>query len=285
MALSVNGSNTSSTQKPVVVSPAKFEDLNGTVLFTDVSDEAIEKLRPHSFIVKLGAGKRLETSRAKTNYLYFIRRGFVAIWIPSCFDSKQKVFLAWRGPHQIIGELRQEGDEPSKTVIRTCDECEFIEIPLREFFRVAADEGLLYRNVAHLLLRKVTNEAHRLEVVQMNSAIGQVAQTLIHLAQERCEGFSLETTKTITIPGTLIRTQMAAYAGITRETFTRQLQILRGDNVISDSSIITILDVPRLKKIAETKPERPSKRQTKKQHVTTMSRSDSSRRFDQHHDD
>jgi CRP-like cAMP-binding protein len=253
MALSDNGSNTSSTQKPVVVGNAKFEDLKGTELFADVADEAIEKLRPHSFICRLEADKRFETSRGKTNYLYFIRSGFVAIWIPSCFDSKQKVFLAWRGPHQIIGELRQEGDEPSKTEIRTCDKCEFIEIPLREFFRVAKGEGLLYRNVANLLLRKVTNEAHRLEVVQMNSASRQVAQTLIHLAQDRCDDFSLETTTTITIPGTLIRTQMAAYAGIKRETFTRQLQALRGQNIISGYSIITINDVQRLRNIAETK--------------------------------
>ena len=273
MALSANVSNSSSTQKPVVVRNAKLEDLKGTELFAGVADEAIEKLRPHSFICKLDADKRFETWRGKTNYLYFIRSGFVAIWIPSCFDLKQKVFLAWRGPHQIIGELRQEGDEPSKTVIRTCDECEFIEIPLREFFRVAKGEGLLYRNVAFLLLRKVTNETHRLEVVQMKSADRQVAQTLLHLAQDRCEGFSLETTTTITIPGTLIRTQMAAYAGIKRETFTRQLQALRGQNIISGSSIITILDVQRLRKIAETKPERPSKRGTTmnpKQHVTNI---------------
>jgi len=267
MALSSNLSNKSSSQKPVLIRPARFEDLKGTELFADVADAAIEKLRPHSFICKLDAKKRLETSRGNTNYLYFIRSGFVAIWIPSCFDLKQKVFLAWRGPHQIIGELRQEGDEPSNTVINTCDECEFVEIPLREFFRVAADEGLLYRNVANLLLRKVANEGHRLEVVQMNSASMQVAQTLIHLAQDRCEGFSLETTTRVTIPGTLIRKQMAAYAGIERETFTRQLKALRGKNIICGSSTITILDVQRLKKIAETKPERRSKRRRKKQRV------------------
>jgi CRP-like cAMP-binding protein len=274
MALSANLSNKSSTQKPVFVRNARFDDLKGTELFADVPDEAIEKLRPHSFICKLEAGKRLETSRGKTNYLYFIRNGFLAIWIPSCFDSKQKVFLAWRGPHQIIGELRQEGDTPSNTMIITCDECEFVEIPLREFFRVAAEAGLLYRNVANLLLRKVTNEGHRLEVVQMNSASMQVAQTLIHLAQDRCEDFSLETTTSITIPGTLVRTQMAAYAGIKRETFTRQLTALRGKNIISGYSTITILDVARLKKIAETKPEPARKRRTTrkpKQDVTNAS--------------
>lgn len=252
-----------SVPEPRFVRNTRVEDLLQTDLFHDASELIIAGIRRSSRICSLKANQRLYTTRkngrtgARVDFIYVILDGHVAIWVPSCFDSNQEVFLAWRGPQQILGELKEIDAKPSTTRITTCDECKFIEIKLSSFLEFAASDSSLYRNVAHLLSRKILNEGHRSEVVQMASVTRKVAQTLIHLAQERCKDFSDSTTE-VEIPGVMRQGEIAAYAGIPRrETVNKELNDLRDRAVIAYSgkrgSQITILNLPELRKIVESK--------------------------------
>lgn len=248
--------------EPRFVRNTRDEDLRGTALFHDASSLTIAGIRRSSRICSLKANRRLYTTRKnkrtgeRVNFIHILLDGHVAIWVPSCFDPEQEVFLAWRGPNQILGELKEEDAKPSTTIITTCDECTFIEIKLSLFLQLAVRDSSLYRNVAHLLARKIFNEGHRVEVLQMASVPRKVAQTLIHLAQERCKDFSDAKTK-FEIPGLMRQGEIGAYAGITRETVNKELNELRDQRLIDYSgtrgSRITILNLPELRMIVENK--------------------------------
>lgn len=260
--MNLSRSANATVSEPRFVRNTKDEDLRATELFHDASGLTIAGIRRSSRICRLKANRRLYTTRknkrtgARGNFIYVILDGHVAIWVPSCFDSEHEVFVAWRGPSQVLGELKDEDAKPSTTRITTCDECTFIEIELSSFLELAARDSSLYRNVAHLLARKIFNEGHRVEVLQMGSVPMKVAQTLIHLAQERCRDFSDAKTK-FEIPGLIRQGEIGAYAGITRETVNKELNELRDQRLIdysgSRGSRITILNLPELRMIVENK--------------------------------
>jgi len=239
--------------EPKIIRPADIDDLKVTQLFKEVPDEAISQIVNASQIVGLEAGESLVTARQGVDYLYSIRQGYVSIWIPPSFYPKlREVFLAWRGPEQIIGELRKVGDDPSNTSITTHEPCELIQIRLDAFRDLAKTVTLLYQNVAYMVLNKMWHEGRRSEVVQMNPALRQVAQTLINLAEDRCPDFSFRQL-IHAIPGIIHQDELAGYAGITRKSVNKELNELerRGLilNEVKKGSQITIRNLHDLQKL------------------------------------
>ena len=249
---------TTSVEQPASIRETEIEDLKATELFRDVNEEVLKltKQGDNSRICGLPRNRRLYTTRHDIDYLYIIREGFVSIWIPSCFDHNKQVFLAWRGPQQILGELRKVGDTPSKTVIKASEACEFIEIRLDFFLDLAASNCFLYKNMVNMLLRKMSNEAHRSEVVQMAMMMKRVAQSLIHLAEDRCENFVRTNGGPVEIPGIIRQYELASYAGTSREFVNRALGRLSAATIISynadTGSRITLNNVPELENIVRS---------------------------------
>lgn len=249
----------SSISEPRTIERATIDDLKQTELFQGVPDEAISQIVNASKIVSLNPTQSLFTMRQGVDYLYVIRRGYVSIWMPSSFYPKlEDVFLAWRGPQQIIGELRKPREEPSEITITTYEASEFIEIRLDAFRDLAKTVSLLYQNVAYMVLNKLWHEGRRSEVVQMNPAQRQVAQTLINLAEDRCAGFSFAQLEHA-IPGIIHQDELAGYAGITRKSVNDQFKKLRKKGLISHdgkkgshSFHITIRNLHELQKIVST---------------------------------
>ncbi len=242
-----------SIPEPEFIDDAKPEDLNATELFKGVPADAISEIQKASRIVVLKPTQSLYTAREGVDYLYIILKGYVSIWIPPAFDPKlDEVFLAWRGPQQIIGELRKRGDALSDTIITTYEECVFIEIRLDAFGDLADTLCLLYQNVASLVWKKIWYEGRRSEVVQMNPARRQIAQTLINLAEDRCPDFSFKQVEYV-IPGIIHQDELAGYAGITRKSAHEQMKFFREQGFVSyqgkKGSQITIRNLHRLQEI------------------------------------
>jgi hypothetical protein len=107
-------------------------------------------------------------------------------------------------------------------------------------------------------------QGHRSEVVQMSNPASQVAQTLLHLAEERCGTKSFNEQVVLAIPGFLHQREMGAYAGITRETVNRELGALRDKDIITlitskSGCKITIVNRTVLQEIVQTPPSRSRK--------------------------
>jgi CRP/FNR family cyclic AMP-dependent transcriptional regulator len=234
---------------------AQVDDLKYRELFEGVDAEAVEGIARHSMIRNLGAQERLYLSRGQVANIYIMLRGYVAIWINSQFTNAEETFLAWRGPEQIIGEMKAVADTPQEARIITCEPCQFIETRSDNFTDVANGCARIYRNIARLLVKKMEHERCRSEIIRMSPASRQVAQTLLHLAHERCGRDRLDNLDGVEIPGIIHQDEVAGYVGVERETINRQLSKLKKKKTIDyikspKGSRITILNRATLERIA-----------------------------------
>lgn len=250
---------------PKHVRPATIDDMKNKELFEEVDEASLKGLLGYSMICKLDSHKRLHPTRNALDYMYVIVSGYVAIWLTSRIIHMGENFLAWRGPEQIIGEMRSVGDEPSEARIITCEPCEFIELRSDILTEVADSNPRIYRNIARLLMEKMHHERHRSEVIQMAPSSKKVAQALLYLAQERCKEDPFNKPNVVAIPGIIHQDEIGAYIGVERETTNRILRKLESNRMITYTSNkngceITILDRKGLDSFARE----PSPRRAKK---------------------
>jgi CRP-like cAMP-binding protein len=127
---------------------------------------------------------------------------------------------------------------------------------------VASTSARIYQNITRLLVKKMEHERCRSEIIRMK-ADRQVAQTLLHLAHERCDASTVRALETaegqhhepLEIPGVIHQHELAGYIGVTRETLNRELSDLRSEKHIDygtrkQGSTIVILDWKALGRIA-----------------------------------
>jgi CRP-like cAMP-binding protein len=247
--------NPHSESSPVCFRPAAIDDLKYRELFEGVDSVALGEIAKHSMIFTLGAQERLYLTREHIDYIYIILSGYVAIWINSQFTDEEETFLAWRGPEQIIGEMAVVADAQPETRIITCGSCDLLAMRSDTFTDLATGWTPIYRNMARLLVMKMKHERCRSEIIGMSPASRQVAQTLLHLAHERCRGDKLSEVNELEIPGIIHQDEIAGYVGVKRETINRELSKLKKRNTIAyvkstKGSPIKILNKRTLERIA-----------------------------------
>lgn len=247
--------NQNSISSPVDIRPATIDDLKCRELFRGVDSTALGEIAKHSRICTLHAQQRLYLTREQVDYIYIILSGYVVIWTLSQFTVEEETFLAWRGPEQIIGEMKAVAEAQPEPRIITCGTCDFIEMRSDKFMDVANGSVQIYRNLTRLLVKKMEHERCRSEIIRMSPAKRQVAQTLLHLAHERCGKDRLSNVNEIDIPGIIHQDEVAGYVGVERETINRNLSELKKENAITyfksmKGSPIKILDKNALEQIA-----------------------------------
>lgn len=233
------------------------DDIRSLELFRGLDVETLEFICKDSLIYDVEANQLVETTWDRINYLYVILNGYVSAWRPSCFDPVKEYFLAWRGPNQVIGEMRAIGTESISTHFKTCDRCRLFEIPSHIFTKAGEMDPLMHRNFSHLLMKKMRYQGHRAEVVQMANTRLKVVQTLLHLAEDRCGSEEFKQCEHLHIPGLLDQTELGLYAGITRPTVNRELKVLKDEKLIQFSGSksgtrIIILNRTALQTITQT---------------------------------
>jgi CRP-like cAMP-binding protein len=241
---------------------AEVKDLEGRELFKGVEQDALRKIASRSDIREFGAQEAVHLTRDNVSHINIILDGYIAIWINSQFTDDDETFLAWRGPEQIIGEMNSVAELPARVRIETCETCTFIEMESDNFNKVANDSVRIYQNITRLLVKKMEHERCRSEIIRMKPAGRQVAQTLLHLADERCDSEKVSALERVEgqhepleIPGVIHQHELAGYIGVKRETVNRPLSALRKKKIIDygtrkQGSVITILDWKRLEKTA-----------------------------------
>jgi hypothetical protein len=96
----------------------------------------------------------------------------------------------------------------------------------------------------------------------------KVAQTLLHLAQERCGEDQLNKINEVVIPGIIHQDEIGAYIGAERETVNRKLCEFKGKKYITyikskNGSEITILNQKGLRRSARESVKRHTKKKRK----------------------
>lgn len=241
--------------------PATVEDLRSRKLFRDVPIQVIKRLMEEGEIkvLDLQARTNLRLSRDGSEYLYIILSGHLEVRLDSQLIKKGKTFLlAFRGPEQVVGEMRAIAKEPGEAVIKTCESCELIEIPSDALTRIAEQDWRIYRNIAAILIEKTFQERKRIEVIQMPEGEAQVAQALLNFLDER--GAEVVTDKEKRIRGILRQSDIAGYICRDRTTVAKRLSNLKKRKFIeypdsgrNSKQRITICALPLLKRVAKQK--------------------------------
>lgn len=241
--------------------PATIKDLRSRELFKGVPLWVIKELMRlgGTSVSALESGQVLDLRKRGVEYMYVIVSGYLEVRLYSGLIKKGESFLlAFRGPEQVIGEMRAiAAGGPGTALIRAKERCELIKIPSRALARVAKMDWRIYRNIAELLIKKTYHERKRIEVVHMPGGQAQVAQALLNFLTER--GAERVDRDGMKIKGEIQQQDIADYVGRDRCTVSRPMNALkkrgyidypdRGSNA---NKSVKILDESALKEIAET---------------------------------
>lgn len=240
---------------------ATIEDLRTRKLFADVPIQIIKRLlsRKKVRISCLQARSRLKLRRGKVEFIYIIVSGYLEVRLRSQLIKKGKNFLlAFRGPGQIVGEMRAIAKGTEVAFISSSEPCELIEIPSEALAQIAEADWRIYRNIAELLIEKTYQERKRTEVIQMPEGEAQVAQALLNFLDER--GAEIGLGKEKIINGNIYQSNIADYIGCDRTTVAKNLKALKNQGVIdypkpgrSTARRFTICDSTLLARIARHK--------------------------------
>lgn len=259
----------------VRIREAIIDDLQERELFREIPEDKLNALIGSAWICSLGPDENLWPADEPAKHLFAIIEGNVAIWANSAFDPHQETFLAWRGKEDILFETllawrdrefytgRRRNDSSPKATIKTRDSCTFLEIENRAFDKFAESCPLIFRNLARLLVKKMSFEKLRSEVIEALHPNQRIARALLSIAAERL-GQAVESLPvTFTIPGPIHQVDLAGYVGHKYETVNRNLSALRkakiilyvghGDFTISDSHKLREIGRAQLKSARKPK--------------------------------
>jgi CRP-like cAMP-binding protein len=237
-----------------------IEDLRPRKLFRDVPKRIIKSLLSRGEIkfLKFNSRTPLRLRRDNIEYLYIIISGYLEVRLDSQLIKKGESFLiAFRGPEQVVGEMRAIAREPGEASIRACGNCELIEIPSEAITYVAKMDWRIYRNIAEILIDKTFQERKRIEVIQMPEGEAQVAQALLNFLADR--GSEIGKWKGEKIKGVLRQSDVADYIGCDRTTIGKRLHKLKKRKIIdypdsgrNSAQRITICNQAKLVEVARS---------------------------------
>lgn len=217
------------TDEPIVT----VEDLQARELFKDVPANVLKKLlesAPLRFL-KFESRAPLRLTREGIEYIYIIVEGYLEVRFNSQLIKKGPDFLiAFRGPEQVVGEMKAISESPGEATIKARGRCSLIEIPTAAFVQIAERDWRIFRNLARILIKKAFQERKRIEVIQMPMGEAQVAQTLLNFLGER--GSEITENRNLLINGVVRHADIAGYIGCDRTTVARRLRNLKQQNVI-----------------------------------------------------
>jgi CRP-like cAMP-binding protein len=236
-------------------------DLRKRKLFKDVPAAILRRLLQGGEVGRLFLQPRvpLRLQVGKVEYVYVIVSGYLEVRLNSQLIKKgSSLLIAFRGPEQIVGEIRAISKGAGEAFISAVGTCELIAIPSRDLTRLAERDWRIYRNIAALLIEKSLQERKRQEVTQMREGEAQVAQTLLNFIAER--GTESVGGKQIRINGSLRQRNIADYIGCDRSTVAKRLSRLKAQHIIDyppagrrELQFIAILDLLRLERVAQGK--------------------------------
>jgi CRP-like cAMP-binding protein len=241
-----------------------IKQLSKTELFRQVSRSMIRQLLKQKAVrfITLQPEETLPLTDGDEEYIYVIVSGYLEVRLRSDLIKKGDDFLlAFRGPDQIVGEMRAITREPGVAFIGASEPCDLIQISSEALQSIAEEDWHVYRNIASLLVKKTRQERRRIEVSLMQEGKPQVAQALLNFLEER--GADTESDNIQIIHGMVRQRDIADYIGCDRSTVAKPLGGLKTNRIIDYPNKgyhvphpFKIIDRNRLEKAAREKKKR-----------------------------
>jgi CRP/FNR family transcriptional regulator, cyclic AMP receptor protein len=204
----------------------------------------VERLDADAVSVLFGLGRArthparsvlfLEGEHAST--VHVIRAGMVKV---SVTVAEREVILDVLGPGDLLGELSVLDDGLRSATAMTLNKVESTTIPASAFNEFLAGRPTVTTHLMNEVVRRLRDASRRQVEYGALDGVGRVCGRLV----EMIDRFGRRSDGSVVIDGPLTQTDIAAWAGLSREAVVKALQTMRAVGWIRTSSrSITVVD-------------------------------------------
>lgn len=195
---------------------------------------------PHDVSRKLLAGERtLRLREGETLFergdagdgCYWLRRGVLAVYVVSATGDQR--ILAILGPNAIVGELAMIDGMPRSASIRALRACELNFISRAAFTDLLRRHPELYGDIVKTLAGRLRQTDEDMAASSFQSVRARVARALLQFARHLGEQ---EGPEHVLIRHSITQSDLAAMAGVARESVSRTLRDWQRQKILQGSS-------------------------------------------------
>lgn len=214
----------------------KYLMLRRVALFEDLSAEQLERLAP---LLKEGTYRKNEVlfrANDPGTTLFILRSGRVKVTLAD--RQKKEVILRLLHGGEIFGEMALLDGYPRSATVTSLERSNVFMLDRESFMRFIQENPHWSLKMLATMSRRLRKANERIGAAVFSDAYGKVSRVLLDLIPEgewrRAEGVRLHLR--------LTRQQLAAMAGVTRETFIRILkEFERAGSIRTEGKQIIIL--------------------------------------------
>jgi CRP/FNR family cyclic AMP-dependent transcriptional regulator len=195
---------------------------------------------PHDVSRKLLAGERTVRLREGETLFergdagdgcYWLRQGVLAVYVVSATGDQR--ILAILGPNAIVGELAMIDGMPRSASIRALRACELNFISRAAFTDMLRRHPELYGDIVMSLAGRLRQTDEDMAASSFQSVRARVARALLQFARHLGEQ---EGPERVLIRHSITQSDLAAMAGVARESVSRTLREWQRQKILQGSS-------------------------------------------------
>ncbi len=214
------------------------------ICFVDrLSDDELGVLRDNGTQRRMATGRVLFHEGDPSTSIYLLERGRVVV--VAAADDGHEAIIGWHRPGDLVGELSCLTDGTRSATVRAVSEIDAVEIRGDDFLRLFAEHPPIALAVSAGLAERLVL-VDRVLLDGTAPAPVRVARRLLELAVSETNGNGSPAVEL-----RITQDQLAAWAGIARESAAKAIGELRRLDVVSTRrGVITVLDVDVLRRHA-----------------------------------
>jgi CRP-like cAMP-binding protein len=219
----------------------KRDYLQDSELFRDLSPRDMAELERVTTLTSVLRGRVFYRPEDPGERLFLLRAGRVQLYRIS--PEGKKLVIATLGPGALFGEMALLGQQMHNAFAEAMEDCSIMVMSRADLERLMLNDATIGRRILALTRKRLSDAEARLEDMAFKGIPARLASLLLRLAADQND---------TSING-LTHQDLAETIGTYRETATQVLNDLKTDGLIEiGRKRITILDVERLRTIAET---------------------------------
>jgi CRP-like cAMP-binding protein len=219
----------------------KRDYLQDSELFRDLSPRDMAELERVTTLTAVPRGRVFYRPEDPGERLFLLRAGRVQLYRIS--PEGKKLVIATLGPGALFGEMALLGQQMHNAFAEAMEDCSIMVMSRADLERLMLNDATIGRRILALTRKRLSDAEARLEDMAFKGIPARLASLLLRLAADQGD---------TSING-LTHQDLAETIGTYRETATQVLNDLKTDGLIEiGRKRITILDVERLRTIAET---------------------------------
>lgn len=215
-------------------------------LTADEQADLVAVARPRSY----GADTVVCHQGDDSDYVLVIKRGWVKVTSPT--EEGKNVFLAVRGPSDLICEGAMFGDRQRNATVTSLSPLETLVVLAQRFTDFLDGRPRVSRMVTKDVVRRWDDDTRRVQAHAYGDGGLRLVQLLIYLAELSQEYSGAGPSGEIEISAPLSQAELGSWVDASRETAARAFRSLRDRMLVRTGwRRIVIVDLPALRDYAE----------------------------------